>query len=112
MKKASEDAFFYKLVVVSTKTPSDDNKEDRDEEDCQQRRGQHSPHYARTDRILRAATRSVADNQRHNPQNKRQRCHQDWTKTHARRLQSGFYQPFTLFIHQVFGKFDDQDGVF
>lgn len=95
---------------MPTKTPSYDNKEDGDEEDSQQCCGQHSSHNTGTDRILRTTTCTVTDNQRHNPRIKAVdviRIDEDACAMPPASLQS----TLAFFIHQVFGKLDDQDGV-
>ena len=97
--------------MVSKPSPNN-HKENGHEENRQKGCGKHSPHNARTDGVLRAAPGPGADHQRHDAKNKGQGRHQDRSKAHPGSFQRGFNNAFAFFIHQVFSKFDDQDGVF
>ena len=75
---------FYGMAVFNIFTfPAEaaayHHKEDRDEEDSQNRCGDHPAHYASTYGVLCARTGSGADNQWLNAQNDRQRGHEDRT---------------------------------
>ena len=77
-----ESMMLYRMAVLNVfalaaKAAAYHHKEDRNEEDSQNRCGDHPAHYAGAYSVLRAGTCARADNQRHNTEDKRQRRHQD-----------------------------------
>lgn len=99
------------LFSVPGKASSNDYEEHRNKEDRQQRRGQHPAHHAGANRILRPAAGTMANHQRHDPENKGQRGHQNRPQAHPRCLQRGLNDPFPFFLHQILGELDDQDRI-
>lgn len=93
------------------KTSSDDHKEDRNKEDRQQRRGQHPAHHAGANRILRPAAGTMANHQRHDPENKGQRGHQNSRRRIRDASSVASMIPFPSFSIRSPSELDDQDRI-
>ena len=73
----------FNIFILTAEAAANHHEEHRYEEDSEYGCGDHTPHNARTDGILRAAPGPGADYQRHDAQNKGQGRHQNRSKAHS-----------------------------
>ena len=83
----------------------------RDQENAQQGRGQHAGKYRSADGPATAGSGSGGNDHGCNPQDKGESGHQDRPETNVCPFNGSFVDGQSLFS-PVFGKFDDEDGIF
>ena len=87
-----------------------DAEEQRNEENADRRREQHSGEHAGADRVAAHRARAARQQQRQHAEDERERRHEDRPQSFARRLDRRLANPHAVRA-QLVGEFDDQDRV-
>ncbi len=90
--------------------PGEPGKEQRNKDSGHKSRKQHAAQHARAHRLARRCSCPGSNDQRHDPEHKSHRSHDDGAKAQARGFNCGLRDRHS-FPHFLAGEFHDQNGV-
>src|SRR6202050_5260675 len=88
----------------------DEDVEDGDEDEVEGGGGDHAAENGGADGLASDATGAASENERENAEDEGEGSHQDGAETDARGFDGGFHDGPAA-AAELFGKFDDEDGV-